>query len=61
MSFFCGFAVLLTIPLGSILLDSMGVQALAALLTAIVFLGGMCYLTARALVIGKWFSPVTKV
>ena len=61
MSFFVSFAVLLTVPMGGILLDRMGAQALAGLMTASVVLGGICYGAARALMIGDWFSPSTVV
>ncbi|KAH8894306.1 riboflavin transporter MCH5 [Thozetella sp. PMI_491] len=59
MTFLVSFAVLLTIPLGAILLDSIGARALAGLMTGSVFLGGVCFTAARALLTGKWLSPAT--
>ncbi|KAF4995561.1 hypothetical protein FDECE_12760 [Fusarium decemcellulare] len=60
-TFFVSFSVLLAIPLSGLLLDSMGTQALAGLLTAVVFLGGVCYVAARALMVGKLLSPKIKM
>lgn len=61
MNFFVSFALLLTIPLSGMMLENMGVQALAGLLTALTFLGGVCYFAARALLIGEWLSHKTKI
>lgn len=55
------FALLIALPTSGSMLDTMGAQALAGLLTAVVFLGGACYLAARALLIGQWLSPKTKI
>ncbi|KAJ3532443.1 hypothetical protein NM208_g8432 [Fusarium decemcellulare] len=60
-TFFVSFSVLLAIPLSGLLLDNMGTQALAGLLTAVVFLGGVCYVAARALMVGKLLSPKIKM
>ena len=43
------------------MLDKMGSQALAGLLTAVVFLRGACYITARALIVKKFLSPKIKI
>ena len=56
MNFVISFAVLLCVPIGGIMLEHMGAQALAGLYLAIVVLGGGCFFAARALLIGEWFS-----
>ncbi|EEU39076.1 uncharacterized protein NECHADRAFT_42940 [Fusarium vanettenii 77-13-4] len=55
------FALLIALPTSGSMLDNMGAQALAGLLTAVVFIGGACYFAARALLIGQWLSPKTKI
>lgn len=61
MNFVISFAVLVCIPIGGIMLDQMGPQALAGLWIAIVALGGGCIVAARALLIGQWFSFKTNI
>ncbi|KAF4981477.1 hypothetical protein FZEAL_2720 [Fusarium zealandicum] len=61
MNFVVSFALLIALPTSGSMLDTMGAQALAGLLTATVFIGGACYFAARALLIGKWLSPRTKI
>ncbi|KAM5353980.1 hypothetical protein ACJ41O_000630 [Fusarium nematophilum] len=55
------FALLIALPTSGSMLDNMGAQALAGLLMAIVFIGGVCFFAARALLIGEWLSPKTKI
>ncbi|KAI8667227.1 hypothetical protein LRP88_01025 [Fusarium phalaenopsidis] len=55
------FALLIALPTSGSMLDNMGAQALAGLLMAVVFIGGACYFAARALLIGQWLSPKTKI
>ncbi|KAM0430992.1 hypothetical protein ACHAPT_005626 [Fusarium lateritium] len=55
------FALLIALPTSGSMLENMGAQALAGLLMAIVFVGGACYFAARALLIGQWLSPRTKI
>ncbi|KAF7564048.1 hypothetical protein G7046_g86 [Stylonectria norvegica] len=61
MNFVISFALLISVPLSGIMLQNMGSQALAGLFIAVVFLAGACYIAARALLIGKWVSPKTKI
>jgi MFS family permease len=60
-TFSVSFSVLTSIPVSGHLLDHMGTQALAALLTGIVFLGGVCYVAARSFMVGKLLSPKIKM
>ena len=60
-TFFVSFSVLLAVPISGLMLDRVGTQALAALFTGVVFLGGVCYVAARALMVGKLLSPKTKM
>ncbi|RMJ14516.1 hypothetical protein CDV36_005817 [Fusarium kuroshium] len=55
------FALLIALPTSGSMLDNMGAQALAGLLMAVVLMGGACYFAARALLIGQWLSPKTKI
>ncbi|RSM20622.1 hypothetical protein CDV31_000600 [Fusarium ambrosium] len=55
------FALLIALPTSGSMLDNMGAQALAGLLMAVVLMGGACYFAARALLIGEWLSPKTKI
>ncbi|KAF4470485.1 transporter mch4 [Fusarium albosuccineum] len=61
MNFVISFALLIALPTSGSMLDNMGAQALAGLLMAVVFVGGACYFAARALLIGQWLSPKTKI
>ncbi|KAE8383452.1 major facilitator superfamily domain-containing protein [Aspergillus bertholletiae] len=60
-TFIVSFSVLLSIPLGGIMLDSLGVQALAGLLGAVMFTGGICVGIARGKIAGNLFSIKLKV
>ncbi|GAM86998.1 hypothetical protein ANO11243_050190 [Dothideomycetidae sp. 11243] len=61
LTFCLSFAVLLSVPLGGLMLDRIGSQGLAGLLIAVVALGELCFFSARAVLIGKWLSPATLI
>ncbi|RXG43188.1 hypothetical protein VDGE_09737 [Verticillium dahliae] len=61
MNFVVSFAVLITVPIGGQLLESMGSTPLAGLYMAIVTLGGAGLFAARALLVGFWFDMRAKI
>lgn len=61
MNCIVSFALLVALPASGSMLDTMGAQALAGLLMAIVFIGGVCFFAARALLIGQWVAFKTKI
>ncbi|KAF3354352.1 hypothetical protein VdG1_07817 [Verticillium dahliae VDG1] len=61
MNFVVSFAVLITVPIGGQLLESMGSTPLAGLYMAIVTLGGAGLFAARALLVGSWFDMRAKI
>ncbi|KAL4875183.1 major facilitator superfamily domain-containing protein [Aspergillus karnatakaensis] len=60
-TFITSFAVLLSVPLSGIMLDSLGVRALAGLLGAAVFVGGICVSAARGTFTSHWYSIKEKI
>ncbi|KAF7557380.1 hypothetical protein G7Z17_g730 [Cylindrodendrum hubeiense] len=60
-NFAVAFALLLSIPVSGIMLEKMGAQALACLFLAIIFLAGLCFFAARALLVGKLVDFRTKM
>ncbi|KAM0277224.1 hypothetical protein ACHAQH_005945 [Verticillium albo-atrum] len=61
MNFVVSFAVLITVPIGGQLLESMGSTPLAGLYMAIITLGGAGLFAARALLVGSWFDLRAKI
>ncbi|TEA14925.1 Riboflavin transporter MCH5 [Colletotrichum sidae] len=56
MNFLVSFALLITVPIGGQMLETMGGTALSGFYVAIVFLGGVCYFAARSLLVGEWLK-----
>ncbi|KAM0324412.1 hypothetical protein ACHAQA_008194 [Verticillium albo-atrum] len=61
MNFVVSFAVLITVPIGGQLLETMGSTPLAGLYMAIITLGGVGLFAARALIVGSWFDLRAKI
>ncbi|EFQ32430.1 monocarboxylate transporter [Colletotrichum graminicola M1.001] len=51
MNFFVSFSLLVTVPVGGQMLDSMGGMALSGFYLAVIFLGGGCFFAARTLLL----------
>ncbi|KAK1691094.1 major facilitator superfamily transporter [Colletotrichum godetiae] len=56
MNFVVSFSLLVTVPIGGQMLESMGGTALSGFYLAILFLGGVCYFAARSLLLGGWLT-----
>ncbi|TID04978.1 putative transporter MCH4 [Colletotrichum higginsianum] len=56
MNFIVSFSLLVTVPIGGQMLESMGGTALSGFYLAIVFLGGVCFFAARALLLDGWLT-----
>lgn len=56
MNFVVSFALLITVPIGGQMLESMGAMALSGLYVAVVFMGGVSTFAARSLLVGTWFG-----
>ncbi|OLN88288.1 putative transporter MCH4-like protein 1 [Colletotrichum chlorophyti] len=61
MNFVVSFSLLITVPIGGQMLESMGGTALSGFYLAIVFLGGVCFFAARSLLVGRWLVLRTKI
>ncbi|KAL0936108.1 MFS monocarboxylate [Colletotrichum truncatum] len=61
MNFVVSFSLLITVPIGGQMLESMGGTALSGFYVAIVFLGGVSYFAARSLLVGGWFTLNTRI
>ncbi|KAK7397641.1 hypothetical protein QQX98_012996 [Neonectria punicea] len=61
MNCIVSFSLLLSLPLSGIMYDNMGAQPLAGLYIAVLFIGAVCMVAARALLIGKWVSLRTVI
>ncbi|KAH7153582.1 major facilitator superfamily domain-containing protein [Dactylonectria macrodidyma] len=60
-NFAVAFSLLISIPLSGIMLENMGARPLACLFLALIFLAGLCFFAARALLIGKLVDFRTKM
>ncbi|TQN63746.1 Aspyridones efflux protein apdF [Colletotrichum shisoi] len=56
MNFVVSFSLLVTAPIGGQMLESMGGTALSGFYLAVVFLGGVCFFAARALLLDGWLT-----
>ncbi|GKT54674.1 major facilitator superfamily transporter [Colletotrichum tofieldiae] len=56
MNFFVSFSLLVTVPIGGQMLESMGGTALSGFYLAVLFLGGVCFFAARALLLNGWLT-----
>ncbi|KZL81375.1 mfs monocarboxylate [Colletotrichum incanum] len=56
MNFFVSFSLLVTVPIGGQMLESMGGTALSGFYLAVIFLGGVCFFAARALLLNGWLT-----
>lgn len=61
MNFVNSFGLLITVPIGGQMLDSMGGMALSGLYVAVLILGGVSLFAARALILGTWFGFREKI
>lgn len=61
MNFVISFALLLTMPIGGQMLDSLGSTALSGLYLAVVFMGGALVYAARSVMLGNWFDFKTAI
>ena len=53
-NFLASFSLLVTVPIGGQMLESMGGTALSGLYLAVLILGGACYFAARAFLLKGW-------
>jgi hypothetical protein len=61
MTFVNSFGLLISVPIGGQMLDTMGPTALSGFYVAVIFLGGVAIVAARALLIGTWFGFKEKI
>ncbi|KAF9869710.1 hypothetical protein CkaCkLH20_12753 [Colletotrichum karsti] len=56
MNFVTSFSLLIAVPVGGQMLESMGGTALSGFYVALLLLGGVSYFAARSLLVGGWFT-----
>lgn len=61
MYFFVSFSLLLAVPLGGQMLETLGTRALAGMYVGVVLAGGVCFLAARQLLYGKKLAIRAKI
>ncbi|KAF6836700.1 riboflavin transporter MCH5 [Colletotrichum plurivorum] len=61
MNFVISFALLLTMPIGGQMLESLGSTALSGLYLAVVFIGGALVYAARSVMLGNWLDFKTAI
>ncbi|KAF6808285.1 riboflavin transporter MCH5 [Colletotrichum sojae] len=61
MNFVISFALLLTMPIGGQMLESLGSTALSGLYLAVVFVGGALVYAARSVMLGNWLDFKTAI
>ncbi|KAI8230750.1 MFS monocarboxylate [Colletotrichum sp. SAR 10_99] len=61
MNFVVSFSLLITVPIGGQMLESMGGTALSGFYVAVLFLGGVSYFAGRSLLVGGWFTFRTRI
>ncbi|KAF6825982.1 MFS monocarboxylate [Colletotrichum musicola] len=61
MNFVVSFSLLITVPIGGQMIESMGGIALSGFYVAMIFLGGVSYFAARSLLVGGWFTFRTRI
>lgn len=61
MNFVISFSLLLTMPIGGQMLESLGSTALSGLYLGVVLMGGLLVLAARSVILGKWFDCTSKI
>ncbi|KAJ9137034.1 Major facilitator superfamily transporter protein [Pleurostoma richardsiae] len=61
MYFFVSFSLLMALPLGGQMLETLGTRALAGLYLGVVFLGAICFLAARQFLLGQTHSVKAKI
>ena len=55
------FSLLITVPSGGEMLETLGTRALSILYLVIVLVGGVAFLAARILLLGGKLSPVANI